>query len=742
VRAGLSYVEAVLWLGARLADGLAHAHERGILHRDLKPANVLLTDDGTPMLLDFNLSEDTKQGVGRAGVGGTLPYMSPEQLEAFRGGKQPVDARSDLFSIGVILYELLTRKAPFPVHRRFGPTETARMVQERRRPVPRLQPLNRSVTPAVESIVRRCLDPDPARRYQTARELKEDLERQVAHRPLRHAPDRSPAERLRKWRHRHPFLASSVTLAVAAAFLVVVLAAGFVYRGHRMDRLEALKRLERTGEAVRDAQVKLLDRNADRQELDDGARLCREALDLNGALGDPGWLASSLTKGLSAEERGRLGEAAGDLLFLLAKATAQQAVRDAARTSPDDRLREALALNASAESCYEARGVPRAIWEQRADLTRLLGRREEAAALLGRARETPPRPDKDGFLQAQLYAVQGDNRRALPLLRQATQADPGSFVAWYVRGNCHLDLLQDAEAVACFNSCVALRPGEFRTWFNRGLAHRRQRNYEQAVADFDKVVALRPDLVKGFVNRALAREGLKDAAGAAADATRAMELADAQGASRTSLFLLRSRLRKQVGDPDGAARDRAEGLKLTPSDEDGWVDRGLERVAADPKGALADFEEALKLNAQSIRGLQNKGAVLSQCLGRDPEAMRVMDEAVRHYPDSALARGGRAVLLARVGKRAEAREDAREALLLDTSPPMLYQVACVYALTSQKEAGDRVEALGLLSAALRTGYGLDFVNEDHDLEPLRGVPEFGRLVAAARALQGGRAPGP
>src|SRR5262249_45532420 len=80
-----SYVDSILWIGERLADGLAHAHERGILHRDLKPANVLLTDDGQPMLLDFNLSADLKGGLCRARVGGTLPYMAPEHLAAFAG---------------------------------------------------------------------------------------------------------------------------------------------------------------------------------------------------------------------------------------------------------------------------------------------------------------------------------------------------------------------------------------------------------------------------------------------------------------------------------------------------------------------------------------------------------------------------------------------------------------------------------------------------------------------------------
>ena len=82
------YVDAVLWIGARLADGLAHAHERGIVHRDLKPANVLLTDDGQPMLLDFNLAQDTKLGQRRPrhASAARLPYMAPEQLEALRGG--------------------------------------------------------------------------------------------------------------------------------------------------------------------------------------------------------------------------------------------------------------------------------------------------------------------------------------------------------------------------------------------------------------------------------------------------------------------------------------------------------------------------------------------------------------------------------------------------------------------------------------------------------------------------------
>ena len=111
----LNYVDGILWLATRLADGLAHAHGRGIVHRDVKPANVLLTDDGVPMLLDFNLSEDTKldRSASAARTGGTLRYMAPEQLAASQTESGHGDERTDVYSFGVILHELLTGRHPF-----------------------------------------------------------------------------------------------------------------------------------------------------------------------------------------------------------------------------------------------------------------------------------------------------------------------------------------------------------------------------------------------------------------------------------------------------------------------------------------------------------------------------------------------------------------------------------------------------------------------------------------------------
>src|SRR5207302_3840406 len=102
----MPYLDAVAWVIARLGEGLAHAHRRGIRHYDLKPANVLLGDDGQPMLLDFNLAHDVAAG-RRDQLGGTVMYMAPEQLVEVRDQTPGlVSERTDLYSLAVMLFEL------------------------------------------------------------------------------------------------------------------------------------------------------------------------------------------------------------------------------------------------------------------------------------------------------------------------------------------------------------------------------------------------------------------------------------------------------------------------------------------------------------------------------------------------------------------------------------------------------------------------------------------------------------
>ncbi len=752
---GLSYADAVLWLGRCLADGLAHAHERGIVHHDLKPANVLLTDEGQPMLLDFNLAEDTKRDTAaEVLIGGTLPYMAPEQLEALRSGRGGVDARGDIFSLGVLLYELLTRRAPFPARQLpRPPLETgelapaprdvpgaaeilAEMVRDRSGPPPSPRRLNRAVSPAVDAIVRRCLEPDPARRYAHARQLQEDLQRQLDRLPLKYTREPSLRERARKWLHRHPRLPLKVLAGAAAVLLGLAL--GFGLRSAHLARAEeALTTLERFRADRLEARTALSAPGEDTSQRARGEELARQALNRFRIFEDPDWGEGPLVAALAAPERERLRREAGDLLLLLARA---RSLPDAARAhdepSRQREVRAALALNRQAEGCFAAEAVPPALWLQRADLHRQLGERAEAEACRVRVAGLKPESAEDHYLLAREHAAAGRPREALPLLREATRRDPQHFWAWFLLGNCQDELGDDGSAVSCYGSCIVLAPHAPAAFFNRGLAHLRRKDYEQARADLERTIQLRPDRDEAHINLALALQGL----GRHADAVKELTAALDRGAAPTRVYFLRARARQRAGDAEGARRDREEGLRREPGDETSWVARGWARLSSDPAGALADFERALALNPRSRAALQNMAHVLAEKLNRPEEALRALDRAVALYPDYVPARGGRGVVRARLGRREAALEDARACLARDGSPRTRYQVACIYALTSRQEPADRRNALELLATALRQGYGANLLATDTDLDPLRELPEFQRLAAAAALLQAAAPP--
>ena len=277
---GLAYVPAVLWLIARGFRRVgASRTQRGILHRDLKPANILFADDGEPLILDFNLASDMKAHarVSAALVGGTLPYMAPEHLAAFHDGSATFDARCDVYSLGVVLYEMLTGTHPFPVRR--GPVSDvlAAMIADRQSPVPDIRGANPAASPAVAAIVNHCLEADPVRRYQLPRQLQEDLERQLDHRPLRYAPDSSLRERTMKWVVRHPRATSSTTVAVfASALLIAIAAAAFVGRQH-YERVEAAESYRQVGEDRREAIALLSTPDLDPRLIEEGLGYCRRA---------------------------------------------------------------------------------------------------------------------------------------------------------------------------------------------------------------------------------------------------------------------------------------------------------------------------------------------------------------------------------------------------------------------------------------------------------------------------------
>jgi serine/threonine protein kinase len=203
-----------LELMAKICDAVEHAHQRGVIHRDLKPGNILVDETGQPKILDFGVARVTDSEVQlttHTDLGqliGTLAYMSPEQVT---GDPLVVDTRSDVYALGVILYELLAGKLPYAVDRKLLP-EAVHVIREDE--PARLSSINRTYRGDIETIVAKALEKDKARRYGSAAAFASDIRRYLADEPIT-ARRPSASYQLQKLARRHKALVAGT----AAVFL-------------------------------------------------------------------------------------------------------------------------------------------------------------------------------------------------------------------------------------------------------------------------------------------------------------------------------------------------------------------------------------------------------------------------------------------------------------------------------------------------------------------------------------------
>ena len=720
----LSFVRASAWIAARLAEGLDHAHSRGLLHRDLKPSNILIAADGTPMLLDFNLAAESlapDEG-DRAMVGGTLPYMAPEHLDAFNpNGSTPpeaVDERSDIYALGLILFEMIAGEHPFPEPPPGRPLlEVVRLMTiERREPAPSARAINRQVPPGLDAIIRKCLDPEPGRRYTRAGDLAEDLRRFLDDRPLKYTPEPSLVERLAKWGRRNPKLTSGSTVALVSMALIALLVGGVWTASYHLRQTSARLRLRNFEPRFHECQFLLNTTSGPVENLDRGIKLAESTIRQSGiddweSRGRHSWLGA-----LSPEERDQVRGQLSELILLSARAKVQLAERSKLEPKRRKALEEAIARLDRAEKLDPS--PSQALYADRALYHSALGQSREAALDRSRAESTEPRTGRDFYLMGTWYLAQGRPDRAEPELLRAVGMDDRPFWAWFALGLCHFDQGRFAESAGDFAVCSVVARNFAWPWMNRGLALARAGRLVEALEAYNQALAIDPGFDEALLNRGLTRLEMGNARGAVVDLKKAIGLGHGTAPIRAAL-----------GEALARSGREAEGLRLLDdllrSEPDSplfRVVRGTIRLSTDPKGAEDDFRHVLTLDSR------HPGAHLglARLLRSDdpPAAILHADLAVEGAATRLDALEIRALLRARLGDPSAVADVDR--LIQSPTAHRLYNAACALALLNQAhpDPAHATRALELLHRALESGFPPGPLRDDPDLNSIRSDPEF------------------
>ncbi len=457
------YVDSICWIGAQLADALSYAHRNGVIHSDIKPANVLVAFDGQPRLLDFNVSyKSTSGGIVSMDLplGGTLPYMSPEHRQALNT-PAVVDARSDVYSLGAVLFEMLTGSLPQKSSEAANPSRW-----------------NASVSPAMSAIIRKCVEADPSARYQSADALRDDLTAQFHHEPLVHQPEPSQTERLSKWCHRHPRVSSSISIASLATILVAFLVVGVLVRQVALNEADWVHRIDVLRERIPTSMAMLTSLDAV-PELEPEASIdLQHTFSLVAS-------ASSLSKRVDPrwEKRGGVSDEMRSDLRMLAWLTKKRS------------WLKSPSIPVGLES-DESSGDEQRHDEPTQNILKLIQVRNYNAAivLLKKRIEQNPRDYVGWWLQGDCCFAKQDFVNAQQAYTVCIALQPNTAIAYLNRGMARYSTDTYESAANDYAKVSVLAPSWSLSRFNRALALQKLGRVDDAITELDKAIE------SGYVN--------------------------------------------------------------------------------------------------------------------------------------------------------------------------------------------------------------------------------------------------
>jgi serine/threonine protein kinase len=446
------FFRAVARLGVQAADALEHAHQLGVIHRDIKPANLLLNAANHLWITDFGLARyRSEQELTQSGdVVGTLRYMSPEQMLAKRG---LVDHRSDIYSLGVTLYEVLTLEPAYPGRDR---EELLQQIAWGEPRAPRR--INPAIPFELETIVLKAMAREPERRYSTAQELADDLRRFLDYRPIR-ATRPTLWERLTKWSWRHKPLVGVCAGVLVLAVLGLLIGSGLVWQEK-----------EKTKAALADARVQ--GQRAERnfhQALEGVDRLLWE-------LEAPRWA----DKPPLLEVRKELTKKA---LQFLQEFVREDSADPAVRFESGRAYRRLASIHCGQQEvarALETMGKAIGLFEALVAESPAEARFREALADTYRLRGVMYLSVKQPAEAEQEFRKSAEQYRLL--LPSDTQGDRFNAYAWHL-AECPCPSLRDpAQAVLLAKHAVARKPAEADYWNTLGVAHFRAGEFSAAIA--------------------------------------------------------------------------------------------------------------------------------------------------------------------------------------------------------------------------------------------------------------------
>lgn len=705
----------------RLCDAVGYMHDRGVIHRDIKPENILIGAHGEVLLTDLGLVKDL-QGDDRTSIAdapvptlssrtmdgavlGTPAYMPPEQA---RGDADEVGPPADVFSLGAVLYHLLTGSPPYSGVdtldtlrlARAGCIEPpSRRIRQEGEGGRRGSPYRR-VPAEVESIVMKALHRSPIDRYRTAEALGRDLaaylstSRVTAHRY-------STVERITGAVRRRPTSSLAVALVVIAGLALSTL----------FSQLSASEQARVAAEAR--AHWATAERDRAKISRDSAARRADEL--------------GTLARGsLTQESRAAVREFM--LRLSIAEASGQPDTAILKQLSPQgqrylrafDELFRAYELCGSAPSAYEyslraslrqytANDIPGAIadFDQAVQLdpgnaTFWCGRggariangdtaggvRDLDQALKRDARFVPALEERGLYRQAI-----GDLRGAIDDYTKVLNIEPANLDARTNRGIARAATGDFKAAMDDYQSALSIRPQDCTTLFALGNAHQETGDFKAAIADFSACAQAHPGFSPAYLNRGVCLHKLGRSDEAVADFTTALAI-DPQYADALAN---RATVRREKGDFAGAIVDCDAALRIAPTNFQSLVTRGTARAdSGDTDGALADLDQCVSIRPTDANAHYNRGQVLHS-IGRYHEAIEDYSAAVAQDPSLAVAFFNRGLARAQLGEIALATTDLEQAISI---APDNAQFRYGRALTLQN-SGQLEAAISEYDAALR-----------------------------------------